>query len=219
MLNEVLLQGRSCYACVIKKDPTRLIGNGCTNNVLCLDLSSFGTTLNAATFNEAFGLKVSDSIEDGTFQPLKEYKHYLFLLAARIQGAKEPTMLTKRDFQWGTMREGQFKGAKYVPLDPNHLGQKKKALSLLNPTRNDGGNKDAHVPIIATSNPLCLYNMLCWHIFEYMPPDCKGEPPNRNLRRLLRCVSAIIFVCLMIASSSGRNLTKKNFDFAILFSI
>ena len=149
----------------------------------------FGTRSNAATFDESFSTKVSNHISSGTFEPLSNYEHHLYLLTARLQavcclrGSKEPSLITKRDFLWGTMREGRFKGAKYVRLDPNHLGQKKKALSLANPTRTDEGNKDAHVPIIATSDPLCLYNLLHRHIFKYMPPNCEGEPRDRILRR------------------------------------
>ena len=53
-----------------------------------------------------------------------------------LRGGKEPSLLTRHDFEFGTMKEGEFKGRPYVWLKSSHSGQKKKgALTISNNTR------------------------------------------------------------------------------------
>ena len=53
-----------------------------------------------------------------------------------LRGGKEPSELTRHDFEFGTMQEGEFKGWPYVRLKSSHQGQKKKgALTISNNTR------------------------------------------------------------------------------------
>jgi len=53
-----------------------------------------------------------------------------------LRGGKEPSLLTRHDFEFGKMQDGEFKGRPYVRLKSSHQGQKKKgALTISNNTR------------------------------------------------------------------------------------
>jgi hypothetical protein len=149
----------------------------------------FGTTPHAASFDPLFEEKLEKAIQEGKFDPMTNYEHHLWLICGLIcktwllRGSKEPSQITKDDFTWSVRSEGKYKGIECVRLKPSHLGQKQKKLTLSNYNRVDERNKDAHIEVLKTKDPLCLYNMLKRHIDEYMPPDCEGVPANRILRR------------------------------------
>ena len=78
------------------------------------------------------------------------------------------------DFEWGVMKDGEFKGRRYVKLKDTHNGQKGNDLSMANTTcKND---KDfQHIPYPETDDPLGVFNLLYRQIYEYMPPGCSEE--------------------------------------------
>ena len=171
----------------------------------------FGTTPNAATFDANMNAKIREAIANGTFNPLTVYEDHIWLLQTRLQtgcllrAAKEPSLLTIPDFVFSASDEGKYIGANEVKLKSSHLGQKQRGMTLSNYTRIDPGNKHAHLPFYETTDPLCTYKLIKRQIFEYMPPDCKGTPANRILRReapmKLKKVRAVFVFCMIILFS------------------
>ena len=102
----------------------------------------FGTKPNASTFDpdgkEKRIAKILDPThdesnffdEDWRFQSKDHFKLFLYVVADIIQsynimrGQLEPSLLTRNDFDWGTMTEGCWKGRRYCKLKSSHQGQK-----------------------------------------------------------------------------------------------
>jgi hypothetical protein len=170
--------------------------------------STYGTLSHASTFDPQFDEKVKSAIQRKELNPSSNYNDHLFLLAAEIQkhwclrGCQEPAYLTTSDFVWSEKTEGRYKGRKCVRLKPSHIGQKKKHLSLSNVTRIDDGNKDAHIEVICTPDPYCLYRLLYKQVYVYLPPDCKGLPANRVLRRFAPLKTRMVCINLFAASNA-----------------
>ena len=120
--------------------------------------------------------------EDWRFQSKDHFKLFLYVVADIIQsynmmrGQLEPSLLTRNDFDWGTMTEGCWKGRRYCKLKSSHLGQKQKHLTLSNYTRTDTTAKSNYLPLVQmTDEWYDDFNIVHRWFHHILPPESENQ--------------------------------------------
>ena len=145
----------------------------------------FGTRSNASTFDPAADAKIELAITQGLFDPSGNYLHHVDLLQVRVMEhlglrSEEVVLMSRNDWFRSVMTEGEFLGVKTWQCRSSNNGQKGQGLTLRNNTRTTSNSDTAYAPVLESSRPLSLYQLI-ERQFEYMPPGCL--PSDRMFRR------------------------------------
>ena len=148
--------------------------------------TTYGTTPNAATFDDKFWekrLKAHDSgkfqvFEGNSNQKVVNYSNFIKVLQEEIKvccglwSGAEPHALHCNFFEWFVIEKGHVAGTPAFKLKKMHLGQKEKAFTLKNHTKKEHLSHVNHLHIIINKGALFyLYTMLKLHIDVFMPPQ------------------------------------------------
>ena len=106
-----------------------------------------------------------------------DYENFMRVLIEEVKvccclrSAKEPTYIERGNWEFFIIQEGHFKGTPACRLNPDHAGQKNKALTMSNHTANDNLKNVQHLPILKTNKKFDTYTMIYRQLYEFLPPD------------------------------------------------
>mmetsp|Transcript_4632 Transcript_4632/g.13360 ORF Transcript_4632/g.13360 Transcript_4632/m.13360 type:complete len:130 (+) Transcript_4632:1431-1820(+) len=95
-------------------------------------------------------------------------------------GCVESTSLVKEDFEFGTIKEGEYTGMKFVQLKPNYNGQKRNKLTLKKTSLDDQNCKKRTLPCPYDRHPMSCYQTTHM-LLNVVPDNCDGV--NRIFRK------------------------------------
>ena len=131
--------------------------------------TTYGTTKNAATFDEKFRQKRLKAHDSGKFQVFEgnnnqkvvNYTNFMLVLQEEIKvccgllSGQEPRNLHRDSFEWITIETGYFADTLAFKLKKTHLGQKGYATTLMDHTKKEHLSHNNHLPIIKTNALFC----------------------------------------------------------------
>jgi hypothetical protein len=100
-----------------------------------------------------------------------------------LRSSKEPSLLVRDNWEFFTIQEGHFKGTLACRLNPDHAGQKNKAITMANHTVNDTLKNVQHLPILKTNKKFDTYTMIHRQLFDFLPSDEQIIGPARMFRK------------------------------------
>jgi hypothetical protein len=100
-----------------------------------------------------------------------------------LRSSKEPSLLVRDNWEFFTIQEGHFKGTLACRLNPDHAGQKNKAITMANHTVNDTLKNVQHLPILKTNKKFDTYTMIHRQLFDFLPSDEHIIGPARMFRK------------------------------------
>jgi hypothetical protein len=100
-----------------------------------------------------------------------------------LRSSKEPSFLVRDNWEFFIIQEGHFKGTPACRLNPDHAGQKNKAITMANHTVNDTLKNVQHLPILKTNKKFDTYTMIHRQLFDFLPSDEQIIGPARMFRK------------------------------------
>ena len=100
-----------------------------------------------------------------------------------LRSSKEPSLLVRDNWEFFIIQEGHFKGTPACRLNPDHAGQKNKAITMANHTVNDTLKDVQHLPILKTNKKFDTYTMIHRQLFDFLPSDEQIIGPARMFRK------------------------------------
>jgi hypothetical protein len=134
-----------------------------------------------------------------------------------LRSAKEPTYIERSNWEFFIIQEGHFKGTPACRLNPDHAGQKNKALTMANHTANDNVKNVQHLPILKTNKKFDTYTMIHRQLHEFLPADKDIIGPPRMFRKEASAkqikVSFIVVVIVVVIDCDLSSLFSSSYQY------